>query len=61
MYAEYVKYPAITKQRMYYETMEDVLPGLRVIITDGSGTRLDMFDMSDTAAPAAASAPETTE
>lgn len=61
MYAEYVKYPAITKQRMYYEAMEDVLPGLRVIITDGSGTRLDMFDMSDTAAPAAASAPETTE
>lgn len=59
MYAEYVKYPAITKQRMYYEAMEDVLPGLRVIITDGSGTRLDMFDMSDTAAPAATPTPET--
>lgn len=62
MYAEYVKYPAITKQRMYYEAMEDVLPGLRVIITDGAGTRLDMFDLNDTsgaAAPAATPAPET--
>ena len=57
MYEEYSKYPAITKQRMYFEAMEDVLPGLRVIITDGSGTRLDMFDLSatpgaDAAAPA---------
>ena len=26
MYAEYSKYPLITKQRMFYETMEDVLP-----------------------------------
>lgn len=35
MYAEYTKYPLITKQRMFYETMEDVLPDLKVIITDG--------------------------
>ena len=55
MYEEYIKYPAITKQRMYYEAMEDVLPGLRVVITDGSGTRLDMFDLNDIA-PAAAAA-----
>jgi membrane protease subunit HflK len=32
MYQEYVKYPLITKQRMFYETMEDVLPSLKVII-----------------------------
>jgi membrane protease subunit HflK len=32
MYDEYVKYPLITKQRMFYETMEDVLPSLKVII-----------------------------
>lgn len=38
MYEEYKKYPTITKQRMFYETMEDVLPDLKVIIegTDGS-------------------------
>ncbi len=38
MYDEYVKYPTITKQRMFYETMEDVLPSLKVVIegTDGN-------------------------
>ena len=36
-YAEYKKYPLITKQRMFYETMEDILPKLKVIIDDGSG------------------------
>lgn len=37
MYEEYVKNPLITKQRMFYETMEDVLPGVKLIIDDGSG------------------------
>jgi len=37
MYAEYIKNPAITKQRMFYETMEDVLPGLKVLIESGDG------------------------
>ncbi|MBR5116483.1 MAG: FtsH protease activity modulator HflK, partial [Lachnospiraceae bacterium] len=36
MYDAYQKYPLITKQRMYYETMEEVLPGTKVIITDGN-------------------------
>ncbi len=35
MYAEYIKYPLITKKRMFYETMEDVLPSLKVIIDSG--------------------------
>lgn len=35
MYKEYKKYPFITKQRMFYETMEEVLPNLKVII-DGT-------------------------
>lgn len=37
MYEEYVKNPAVTKQRMFYETMEDVLPDMKLIIDDGSG------------------------
>jgi membrane protease subunit HflK len=37
MYSEYIKYPLITKQRMFYETMEDVLPSLKVIIDSGDG------------------------
>lgn len=47
MYAEYTKYPLITKQRMFYETMEDVLPTLRIYILDEGGTQkllpLDSF------------------
>lgn len=38
MYEEYTKYPTITKQRMFYETMEEVLPGMKIVIqgTDGN-------------------------
>ena len=36
MYDEYQKYPLITKKRLFYETMEDVLPELEVVITDGN-------------------------
>lgn len=38
-YAEYVKYPLITKKRMFYETMEELLPELKVIVDNGSGTQ----------------------
>ncbi|MBP1581722.1 MAG: FtsH protease activity modulator HflK [Oscillospiraceae bacterium] len=37
MYEEYLKNPLITKQRMFYETMEELLPNMKVIIDDGSG------------------------
>ena len=42
MYDEYVKYPLITKKRMFYETMEEVLPSLKVII-NSSGRDPDGF------------------
>lgn len=32
MYEEYIKNPTITRQRMFYETMEEVLPDLKIII-----------------------------
>lgn len=47
MYAEYIKNPVVTKQRMFFETMEEVLPGLEVIIDNGDGIQkvlpLDSF------------------
>lgn len=50
MYAEYSKYPLITKQRMFYETMEDLLPSMKIYIVDESGTQkmlpLDSFTSS---------------
>lgn len=36
-YEQYKNYPLITKQRMFYETMEDVLPNMKVIIDNGNG------------------------
>ena len=55
-YAEYAKYPLITKKRMFYETMEEVLPDLKVIITGGNGTQtlLPLEPFSGTSAAAAA-------
>ncbi len=37
MYAEYIKNPNVTKQRMFFEAMEEVLPELKVIIESPSG------------------------
>ena len=50
-YAEYIKYPEVTKRRMFYEAMEDVLPDMKVIIekSDGSTQNLlpiDSFNSS---------------
>ena len=44
MYEEYVKNPKVTKLRMFYEAMEDVLPDLKVISvgTDGTQTVLPL-------------------
>ncbi len=37
MYAEYIKNPVVTKERMFYESMEKVLPDLKLIIDSGEG------------------------
>lgn len=44
MFAEYMKNPDVTKKRMFYETMEDILPNLKVIIdgTDKTNTILPL-------------------
>jgi len=36
-YAEYIKYPTVTKQRMFYETMEELLPEMTLIIDNTDG------------------------
>lgn len=38
MYAEYIKNPVVTKERMFYEAMEELLPSLDVIIDSGNGS-----------------------
>ena len=34
LFAEYQKYPLITKQRLFYEAMESILPGMKLYIVD---------------------------
>lgn len=45
LYAEYMKYPLITKRRMFYEAMEDILPNLKVIIEKSDGTTQTMLPL----------------
>ena len=44
MFEQYMLNPLITKQRMFYEAMEDILPGMKVIITDGGTETLLPLD-----------------
>lgn len=37
MYQEYVNFSGITRSRMYLEAIEAILPGVQVILDDGSG------------------------
>lgn len=43
MYAEYAQNPAITKSRMYYEAISQVLPGVKLYINTGSGSDVQML------------------
>lgn len=40
IFDEYKAYPLITKQRLFYEAVEEILPGAKVIITDGDSQKL---------------------
>ena len=50
MYEEYKQFPFITKKRLFYEKMEEVLPKCKIIITDGSTSTVYPVD-SFTKAP----------
>jgi len=43
MYAEYAQNPAITRSRMYYETISEILPGVKLYINTGDGSNVDML------------------
>ena len=43
MYAEYEQNPDITRARMYYEAISQILPGVKVYINTGSGNSVDML------------------
>ena len=41
MYAEYAENPEITRSRMYFEAISQVLPGVKVVINTGDGSAVD--------------------
>lgn len=44
IYAQYSLNPEITKRRLFYETMEDILPDLKVIVDDGNVQKILPLD-----------------
>lgn len=57
-YEEYCKYPLITKRRMFYETMEQVLPNLKVVIESGDGTVEKIYPVDSFSGDVNVTAPE---
>ena len=43
MYAEYARNPEITRSRMYYEAIAEILPGVKVYINTGSSEDVQML------------------
>ena len=43
MYQEYIKFPEVTMQRMYFEAMEQLLPNITVIVQDKDGTIINVL------------------
>ncbi len=43
MYAEYANNPDITRSRMYYEAISEILPGVKLFINTGNGENVDML------------------
>ena len=43
MYTEYAQNPDITRSRMYYEAISEILPGVKLYINTGDGTNVDML------------------
>jgi len=40
LYEEYSKFPEITRQRLFYEKISDIFPGMKVVIMGSDGTEL---------------------
>ena len=41
-YAEYAQNPEITRSRMYYEAISDILPGVKLFVNTGTGDKSDV-------------------
>ncbi len=61
MYEEYIKNPEVTRQRMFYETMEEILPQLKVIMESPNGTTQTIYPIDSFTNPQSAGTSSTTQ
>lgn len=61
MYEEYLKYPEVTKKRMFYEAMEDVLPDIKVVIQSKDGSTTTMLPLESFVSDSGAKNSDTTD
>ncbi len=47
LYAEYAKFPAITKQRLFYETVSGIFPKMKVVILGKDGSVDTVLPLDD--------------
>ncbi len=47
IYAEYVKSPVVTKKRLVLETLEKIMPGARIVITDSSSDTIKYLPINE--------------
>ena len=40
LYAEYSRYPEITRQRLFYEKVADIFPGMKIVIMGADGAEV---------------------
>lgn len=51
LYEEYSKYPEITRQRLFYETISDIFPDMKIVITGKDGSSMSTVLPLDSFAP----------
>ena len=62
MYEQYRLNPVVTRQRLFYETLEDVLPDLKVIVDDGNvQTLLPLGSLTGTQSAAGSTGSDTAQ
>ena len=62
MYEQYRLNPVVTRQRLFYETLEDVLPDLKVIVDDGNvQTLLPLGSLTGTQSTAGSTGSDTAQ
>lgn len=61
MYEEYIKNPTVTKERMFYEAMEEILPDLKVIIESPSGNMQTIYPIESFTSDSSSQPAESTD